>query len=91
MAHEIEQLLREAIANAVRHGQAAAIDVELRNGHDTLTLRVCDNGRGFAPDAPQHAPRSISERVRALGGSLTVDTGDKGTQLLITLPVEDTR
>ena len=48
-----EQLLRigqEAISNAVRHGEASTIHLELSFGPRSVRLRVSDDGRGFDPD-----------------------------------------
>ena len=45
---DLQQLLREAVANAVRHGGANRIDVGLSVANDQVELSVIDNGSGFA-------------------------------------------
>ncbi len=87
MAYEIGNLLREAVANAVRHGQADRVTVGLQNTGEWLTLDIADNGSGLAPGTGPDAPRSISERVSRQGGALVVQTGPSGTRLKIGLPV----
>ena len=75
---EREVLVRitsEAITNAVRHGGANAVHVELKAHADGLRLRVVDHGRGFDPSSvpPGHFGLvSMRERAEAVGGQLYV-------------------
>jgi signal transduction histidine kinase len=88
LAHELRQVLREAVANAVRHGGASRVAIALAEENRLLRLTVADDGTGFPADTvPQ--PRSISERIAALGGSLEIASGSAGTELRFTLPVEE--
>jgi signal transduction histidine kinase len=86
LAHEGGQILREAVANAVRHGNASSIQVSLRASGGDLKMTIEDDGRGFADGDPGTRPWSIGERVDKLGGRLSVATGVKGTTLEIELP-----
>ena len=89
LAHELRQVLREAVANAVRHGGASRVAIALAEENRMLQLTVADNGTGFpaADDVVIH-PRSISERIAALGGSLDVTSEPTGAILSFTLSVE---
>jgi signal transduction histidine kinase len=40
-------VLVEALSNVVRHAEAHAVTVHIAVANDTLTLRVCDDGRGM--------------------------------------------
>lgn len=86
LAHELRQLMREAIANAARHGGCSDVVVSVSTGGPGLTLRIADNGEGFPTDSPIHRPRSISERVEALGGTLSICHNHPGAMLDIALP-----
>jgi signal transduction histidine kinase len=85
------RIVREAITNAIRHGGATTVSVELEGGAG-LRLRVVDDGRGFEVDGP--APRrsgfglvSMRERAEALGGRLTVASRPgEGTHVELVLP-----
>jgi len=95
-------ILREAVANAMRHGRAGSVDVSLSQqscDSDTLSqqswlrLRVTDDGRGF--DAAARAARrdagfglqSMEERAQALGGGLVVRSAPgAGTTIEVALP-----
>jgi len=86
LAHEIGQVLREAVANAVRHGQAGEIDVVIENGRSELHMTISDNGIGFPGGDPGPGPWSIRGRVDKLNGKLDVSTGLAGTRLDIAIP-----
>jgi signal transduction histidine kinase len=95
LQHDIEQLLREAVANAVRHGAATSVEADLTRCSGTLELAIADNGRGFPVagsfghdelSARRIGPRSLRERVEGLGGTLSLASTGTGTRLVITLP-----
>lgn len=87
MAHELRQVLREAVANAVRHGGASRVAIALAEEDGMLHLTVSDDGTGFPDDATVR-PRSISERIAALGGTLDVRSNEGGAELHLVLPRE---
>jgi signal transduction histidine kinase len=91
MAHELGLIVREAVANAVRHGGASEIAIALDARDSALRLSIADNGKGFPKHDPARRPWTISERVRGLGGSLSLPEMAEGARLEITLPVEARR
>ena len=99
-AHELTQIAREALSNAVRHGRASQAEIKISCRSSHLSLMINDNGSGFAsraaePDddgflAPQATPWSIRERTAALGGSLRVWTKPgRGVEITVTIPAAD--
>jgi signal transduction histidine kinase len=86
------RITREAIGNAVRHGQARTINLQLRNSNaDGVRLRVSDDGEGFdvsAPRSPQSfGLTSMRERTESLGGEFTIaSTPGAGTTVEVSLP-----
>jgi len=82
---DLQQLLREAVANAVRHGGADRIDVGLAVDKDQLRLSVADNGSGFEAGAAK--PWSLNERVERAHGSLSLVSKPGSTNVLISLPL----
>jgi signal transduction histidine kinase len=87
LAHELRQVLREAVANAVRHGGASRVAIALAEENGMLHLTVADNGTGFPVSDVITHPRSLSERVAALGGTLAVGSGPSGAELRFALPL----
>lgn len=88
---------QEFLMNAVRHGKATKSDVFMRRTGDRIELTVMDNGKGFLPphtDLPSSETGgfglfSIRERVRHVGGVLTVDsTPDEGAEVLLSVPFD---
>jgi signal transduction histidine kinase len=93
--HHVLQLVREAIANAVRHGRAKAISIALRNSGSRLLLEIGDDGTGFPMKAEVELPSgeqklgpwSLHERVQELGGDLMLISSGKGSRISISLPI----
>ncbi|MGH9361776.1 MAG: sensor histidine kinase [Thermoanaerobaculia bacterium] len=98
LTREIYHIVREAMVNAVRHGNASVVDAEIRARGDAVSIVVADNGGGF-PFAGRfsHAdlvaknlgPRTLRARVTALDGELTLDSGGAGAKLEIRLPLRE--
>ena len=92
-------VLTEALANAIRHGRPACVEVDLAVGGGSVLLRVRDDGCGFDPavldgPAPDARPRlgvSIMRQwARTLGGRLVVSSvPTRGTQVTLHLPLDD--
>jgi two-component system sensor histidine kinase UhpB len=92
--------VQEGITNAIRHGKAAALTVDLsevaepqRNGRATratVTLDLRDDGTGIARATPKgFGLTAMTERVRSLGGSCAIESGPaKGTAIHVEIPVE---
>jgi signal transduction histidine kinase len=86
----LARITREAISNAVRHGQARTVTVQLRNGNG-IRLRVSDDGVGFDPSLPPSEGSfgliGMRERTEALGGSFKLSTQPgSGTSIEVMLP-----
>jgi signal transduction histidine kinase len=85
---DLQQLMREAVANAVRHGGAKHVDVGLAVESDQLQLRVADDGSGFASNGHSAAePWSLKERVERAHGSIRLVSEPGSTNILISLPL----
>jgi signal transduction histidine kinase len=85
---DMQQLLREAVANAVRHGGASRIDIGVGVAEDRLRIEVKDNGIGFGPkNGSPVEPWSLKERVDRAHGSLSLQSEPGCTNILITLPL----
>ena len=91
-AREAEDLLyiaREALSNAVRHGHATKIAVDLRQTPHETALTIQDNGVGFNADAVQMGLGTVTMRTRAerVGATLTViGIPGMGTTIRVSFP-----
>ena len=80
----------EALANAAKHAQASAVQVELDTPGAIVRLAVRDDGIGGADPARGSGLVGLSDRIEALGGTLHVTSPDSGgTTLIIEIPVKD--
>lgn len=95
LMQEMVTMLGEAVANARRHGGASTVDIRATVGQGEIEISVTDDGHGF----PYHGrfdlaelrdkglgPRSLCERVAALGGRLFLETAQSGSRIEIHLP-----
>jgi signal transduction histidine kinase len=79
----------EALANAVKHAQAAHIEVSLTTSHDSLLLSIRDDGVGGANPARGSGLAGLADRVEALGGVVRLDSpAGGGTHITVDLPRE---
>ena len=93
-AHALLCIIRELVANAVRHGQASRISVTGALADGTLTCTVKENGKGFDP-AHRPGPSQghfgldgIRTRVQHLSGTFEITSSPgHGSQAVLTLPL----
>jgi signal transduction histidine kinase len=83
---------QEALTNAVRHGKAAHVHVDLRYGEEAFTLRVKDDGKGFDTTTPAGGSSfglvGMRERAQEIGAQLSVRSAlNRGTEVEVTLPL----
>lgn len=88
---QIRLILAEAVANAVRHGNASRVEVSIEVDAG-LWIEVRDNGsESEAPDRAQGVahitPFSLRQRVRDMGGGCNLTVGSEGGTLVVALPV----
>ncbi len=88
---ELQQLIREAVANAVRHGKAERVRVNLLNRGGHLGLIIEDNGHGFslAAGAEPEPPESLAGRVREAQGEMKVRSVPGETVISIRVPADE--
>ena len=86
------RVAQEGISNALRHGQARGMQLEVTAADGSLTLTLRDDGHGLAPDwskrAGHYGLRWLAERLEALGGELRVEAAEpRGVRLEARLPL----
>ena len=93
---EIAGIVQEALANVLKHSGAENVLVRLGSDETDWLLIIEDNGRGFEfsgrvsqlkLEKMRKGPAVIRERVRAIGGDLTIDSKPgQGARLEIRFP-----
>jgi len=84
---------QEAVANAVKHGHARQVSIELRFAPAVVCLTVRDDGQGFA--ASQSSPTGhfglldMRERAQSMGSHLKVESEPgRGTRITVEVAVQ---
>ncbi len=86
------RVFHEAVHNAVHHGRAAHIHVNLSADDSRIELEVVDDGCGFDPDAPHAGTGTAGMRARAreLGGEVTIASAvGAGARIRLELPFRE--
>ncbi len=83
--------LEEGLRNIATHAKASSIDLIIDDNDDLLMLTLKDDGIGFdggaQADLGLHGLRLVRERVRDLGGTLTLTHNPvRGASLTVSLP-----
>jgi two-component system sensor histidine kinase UhpB len=95
----VYRCVREGVMNAIRHAHAGTITTQVFEAVNSeegaksrsLGITIEDDGRGISPSAARgHGLTGMSERIRALGGAMSIAPGEfGGTRLEINLPIEE--
>lgn len=92
-AHELLMVVREALHNAIRHGQPTRVHVDIAFEKKALKVQVRDDGRGFDTTMASSQPNGhyglvgIRERAKRIGGILVLHSRlGTGTDLTLSVP-----
>jgi signal transduction histidine kinase len=85
----VYRLVQEALNNAVRHARARNARVRVVQNQNRIAIEVGDDGRGFQPERARGLGiLGMEERVKRLGGTLTVDSAPgRGAAIKADLPL----
>jgi signal transduction histidine kinase len=85
---------QEAVANAVKHGKAGNVKIDLVYEADKVILSIRDDGQGFTPvdgAASGHfGLLDMRERAQSMGTHLKIESArGQGTELVVEVPMTD--
>ena len=89
-ATHLFRIAQEAISNALKHGAARSVRVELDRVDEGVSLTVTDDGKGFAPgnNGSGMGLKIMAYRASMIGGKVTLETAEgRGTKVVCTAPV----
>jgi len=95
LRREVYLIFKECINNLVKHSDCTEAAVVFSLNGPWLVVSINDNGKGFEPESNGnssgmggHGLASVQRRVKALGGSLTIDSGaSRGTTVTLNVPI----
>lgn len=85
---DAHQLVRESVANAVRHAGAKSVRIALSANAKAIRLDLINDGAAYPKQGAQiELPKSLRERVEQAGGEIGISRGMDVTKLSISLPL----
>jgi signal transduction histidine kinase len=85
------RIAQEAVHNAIVHGRAKKIDIQLNHEAGDILMTVTDDGVGFAPSKATGKGLgliSMRDRASTAGGDLTITSRPSETRLVVRIPAE---
>jgi signal transduction histidine kinase len=86
------RIIQECLTNIYRHSGSRSAQVQLKTDGVLIDLKVSDQGHGIfqTSDSAQHRPglglMGMRERVRQQGGKFTLESGESGTRIQVSMP-----
>ena len=90
VAAQLYRIAQEAVHNAVEHGAAREVQINLAFNHEVMVLTIRDNGKGFKSNANGNGMglRIMRYRAQCIGGSCDVQSISEGTVVGCRVPLE---
>jgi len=91
ITHPIEQLcfqvVREALANVVRHARAKSVEVTIEKTDGAARVSISDDGHGIEGAGGDGVGMAgMRERLELMGGSLRIESKSGGTTVVAEIP-----
>ncbi len=91
----IFRIIQEALNNVAKHSGANSVTLRLGKENGAIEMKIRDNGKGFDVVEARESARisacvglsSMTERARLSGGALEIQSGETGTEIMVTWPV----
>ena len=90
----VYRIVQEGLTNAIRHGKATKITLDIEKQKEELRIRITDNGTGIREQKEGFGLNHMRERLEMLKGGLIFGNRDDGTCgacLEAVIPVRDTK
>jgi PAS domain S-box-containing protein len=91
------RVLQEALTNVYRHANSSSAEIRIHTDATQIRLEIQDHGKGIPQPRSEHLMEGSShagvgiagmrERMRELGGVLTIESGGQGTLIVASVPV----
>lgn len=95
VALAVYRTAQEALTNISKHARATQVQVDLTAAGGVLSLEVRDDGRGLGQDdlakSGSYGLRGLHERANMVGGWIEVNGSERGTTLILFVPLKAAR
>jgi two-component system sensor kinase FixL len=90
VASQLFRIAQEAVSNAIRHGKATRIVIQLTDQREKIVVAVSDNGTGFPPIIPKQngmGLRIMQSRAAMIGAELLWENNlSSGAKVVCSVP-----
>ncbi len=88
IARHLRAVCTEAASNAVRHGNAKVVSIDIACDSGNLVVKIHDDGHGISQHAVLHnGLNNMRDRAESLGGNMTITSSDsEGTTVTWSVP-----
>jgi ligand-binding sensor domain-containing protein/two-component sensor histidine kinase len=83
---EILLIYKEAVNNISKHANASNVVMQMTNGGHEIKLLIHDDGTWKGHNTGT-GTKTMKERAHKIGGQLTIAPSDKGTLVVLTIPI----
>lgn len=83
LADDVGAVIEEGVANAIQHGSATRVDIEIGRVNDELVIHITDNGAGLMTGAPGLGTRLLDQ----VASGWRLEAHDEGACLTVTMPI----
>lgn len=90
LRHHIILAVKESVNNAIKHGAASQLTLNIALVENTLSIAVSDNGRGFNPQTVKQGNglQNMQHRMQTLNGLCQITPAESGgTQIRFSIPL----
>jgi signal transduction histidine kinase len=89
------RIFQEILTNIARHANATSVEVSIKKQDGQLVLKVRDNGKGITKSEINNAHSlgllGMRERALLLGGEVTFMCVERGSTIIVRIPMTDRR
>jgi signal transduction histidine kinase len=90
---QLYKIAQEAVSNAIKHGKASEVWIDLLQSNDSLLLTIRNDGTPFSPPANaknRMGLRIMNYRANTIGATLEIKPAEKsGTVVNCALPLKN--
>lgn len=94
----IFRVVQESLTNIHRHSCSPFAKIHIRQRGNQVFAEIEDKGKGIPPEkqtelattgTPGVGIRGMKERLRQLGGTLEIESGEAGTVVILRMPIDE--
>ncbi len=87
------RVIQESFTNIIKHAEATKIFFHCHLVNNQYQVVIKDNGKGFCEENENRDQRHfglllMKERIALIGGTISIQSGEEGTKIEISVPIE---